>query len=284
MHPLTKRLLTLALIALAPLALCAIIVHMAWGMFTACVLFPLLGMPARDALVRLWSRLALVLLGIRVQFQVEPGASPMVGTRGALFVTNHVSWVDVFVICAVLPVRFVAKSEIAGWPVIGRFAAALGTVFVERGRRHAVAHVNDAVTARLRKGAAIGIFPEGTTSDGTQLLRFHANLIQPAIDAEAPVVPLALQYHQGGQPSTAAAFIGDMTLVASLWRILIAPRLAVRVHWLPDLDVQGRTRHEIAAQAHAAIGATLQLTNRAAAHDAQPAADAAGALQSQAGN
>ena len=199
------RVLIPLLWALAPLALCAIFLHILWGMLVARLLFPRLPRSARDALVRFWARIALVLLGIRVQLRVEEGASPLLGRHGGLFVLNHVSWADVFVVCAVLPLRFVAKSEIAAWPVLGRFAGAVGTVFVERGRRHAVAHVNETVVQRLRQGQAIGIFPEGTTTDGTQLLRFHANLIQAALEAPAPVIPLGLQYHQDGRPCTAAA-------------------------------------------------------------------------------
>jgi len=277
---LPRRLLVPILALLAPVALCAIILHLAWGMLTAVLLFPLLGQDARDALVRFWSRIVLVLLGIRLQVRTDAAAGVQGPGQGALFVMNHVSWVDVFVICALVPVRFVAKSEIAGWPVLGRFAGAVGTVFVERGRRHAVAHVNAAVAARLRAGALIGIFPEGTTTDGTRLLRFHANLIQPAIDAQVPIVPLALHYHQDHQPSTAAAFIDDMTLAGSLWRILIAPRLAVRVHCLPSLAVAGHGRHELAAHAQAAIGRVLQLDERGAL---DPEADApeAPVLQSQ---
>jgi len=277
---LPHRLLVPILALLAPLALCAIVLHLAWGMLTAVLLFPLLGQDTRDALVRFWSRIVLVLLGIRLELSTESDSVLPGPGQGALFVMNHVSWVDVFVICALVPVSFVAKSEIAGWPVLGRFAGAVGTVFVERGRRHAVAHVNAAVAARLQAGALIGIFPEGTTTDGSRLLRFHANLIQPAIDAQVPVVPLALHYHQDNSPSAAAAFIDDMTLAGSLWRTLIAPRLAVRVHWLPSLAVAGQSRHDLAAQAQAAIGRALQLDERGALDAAAPA-EAAPVLQSQ---
>ncbi len=235
------------------------LLHLLWGVIVAVLVFPLLPMPARDALVGFWSRALLRILRIRLDARVAPGASPVVGRHGALMLANHVSWADVFVITAMVPARFVAKSEIARWPLLGRFAAGVGTVFVERGRRHAVAHVNDLVVQRLRGGQAIGIFPEGTTTDGTHLLPFHANLVQAAIDAPAPVVPLALQYRQDGRPTAAAAFIGDMTLAASIWTIVSTPGLSAHLVWLPTLDSSARTRHALGREARDAIARTLNL-------------------------
>ena len=243
----------------APLILLAMLLHLLWGTIFAVLVFPLLPMPARDALVRFWSRVLLVILRIRLDARVAPDASPVVGRHGALMLANHISWADVFVITAMVPVRFVAKAEIARWPLLGRFAAGVGTVFVERGRRHAVAHVNDTVIRRLRGGQGICIFPEGTTTDGTHLLPFHANLVQAAIDAPSPVVPLALQYRRDGRPTVAPAFIGEMTLVASIWNIVSTPGLSAHLTWLPSLDSAGRTRHALGAAARDAIAATLGL-------------------------
>jgi len=247
------------LVVLAPLALTFIVLHILWGMLAAGLLFPWLPSRGRDALVRFWSRILLVALGIRLHVHRDPAAKPIAATRGALLLMNHISWVDVFVIAAVTPARFVAKAEVARWPLLGRFAASVGTVYVERGRRHAIAHVNHTVAQRLRLGQSIGIFPEGTTTDGSRLLRFHANLVQAALEAGAPVIPLGLQYRQDGQPSTAAAFIGDMNLVQSIWRIVLAPRLTAHLYWLPAVACDGLTRQAIGARAREAIGAALEL-------------------------
>jgi 1-acyl-sn-glycerol-3-phosphate acyltransferase len=122
-----------------------------------------------------------------------------------------------------------------------------------------VAHVNQIVADRLRSGQSIGIFPEGTTTDGTQLLRFHSNLVQAALEAGAAVVPVALQYWQDDAPSTAAAYIGETSLLESLWRILTAPRLCARVQVLPAVDCRAATRQAIAQDARRAIRQTLGL-------------------------
>ncbi len=262
------RLLILALMLLAPLALVFIAFHLLWGGLVAGLLFPVLPRRGADALMKFWSRILLVALGIRVELQCAPGAAPGDGDGGALLVCNHTSWADIFVIAAVQPARFVAKAELTNWPLLGRFAAACGTIFVERGRRHAVAHVNQAVVERLRAGQSMGIFPEGTTTDGASLLRFHANLLQPALDAGAAVVPLAIQYRKDGELSTAAAFIGEMNLAQSLWRILVTPRLRVRLYWLPLLRPQPEdTRQALAARARAAIAGALELTEASGAQE-----------------
>ena len=256
-----------------PVATIFLVLHLLWGMAAVFLVFPVLPPRARDAMVRLWSRLLLVMVGVRVQPRGIPpsyGGAP----AGALLVLNHVSWLDVFVVAALCPARFVAKADVARWPALGRFAQAVGTLFVERGRRHAVAEVNRAVAARLAAGQHIGIFPEGTTTDGSQLLHFHANLLQAAIDSGAPVVPVALRYHQGGTRSDAAAYVGEMNLAQSIWRILCAPRLGAELHWLPAIATSGRDRRALAHAAHAAIGEALALTlPRSAAElaDTEPA-------------
>ncbi len=253
------RLFKTTLLVLSPLALSLIVVHILWGMCAAALLFPWLPALGRDALLRFWSRVLLVALGIRLQVHHDRAAKPIAATRGSMLLVNHVSWADVFVIAAVTPARFVAKADVARWPLLGRFAASVGTVYVERGRRHAIAHVNHIVAQRLRSGQSIGIFPEGTTTDGSRLLRFHANLVQAALEAGAPVIPLALQYQQNGRPSTAAAFIGDMNLIQSIWRIVIAPRLTAHLYWLPAIDSDALTRQAIAARARTAIATVLEL-------------------------
>nr|HRK57574.1 hypothetical protein [Burkholderiaceae bacterium] len=103
-------------------------------------------------------------------------------------------------------------------------------------------------------------YPEGTTTDGSRLLPFHANLLQPALDAGAQVRPVALRYTQGGVRSEAAAYTGGIHLLRSLWRIMMAPRLTVEVHWLPALSIGVRRRHELAHQARLTVAEALQIS------------------------
>jgi 1-acyl-sn-glycerol-3-phosphate acyltransferase len=205
------------------------------------------------------------LVGVRPVLRGEP-IDPRVqatgivsGGKGRVLLANHVSWLDVYAINAVAPSRFVAKAEIARWPIIGWLVALVGTLFVERGRRHAVAGINRVVGEHLGRGETIGVFPEGTTTDGSCLLAFHANLVQPAIDLGAEIRPVALRYLQDGRATRAAAYVGDETLVGSLGRILLTPGLAVEVHWLEPIPAGLGTRQAIGRAARERIATALGL-------------------------
>ncbi len=123
---------------------------------------------------------------------------------------NHVSWLDIFAINAMLPSRFIAKAEIGKWPLLGVLVSRSGTLFIERGRRHAVAAMNKTVREHLKLGETIVVFAEGTTTDGSELLPFHSNVIAPALDVGAEIWPIAIRYTERGKRSAAAAFIDEM--------------------------------------------------------------------------
>jgi 1-acyl-sn-glycerol-3-phosphate acyltransferase len=159
---------------------------------------------------------------------------------------------------AVAPSRFVAKAEIARWPVLGWLVKMAGTEFIDRGKRHAVRATLHSIRDRMLAGDRAAVFPEGTTSDGRQLLPFHANLMQAAVEAGRPVVPIALSYFEGEQPSVAAAYIGDMTLLESIARIARARRHEARLDILTALPVDGFTRHQLAEQARVQMLSVLK--------------------------
>jgi len=198
-----------------------------------------MGPAQRVQAVEQWSRDMLQALGVTLHAQGE------VPTRGpVLIVCNHVTWLDILVLHACAHARFVSKSEVHHWPLIGPMAAAAGTLFIERASRRDAMRVVHQMVAALQAGDVLAVFPEGTTSDGLQLLPFHANLIQAALSAGAPVLPAALRYVDGhsGQTSQAVSFVGDESLVASLWRTACASGLQVRLAWgNSELDA-GRDR------------------------------------------
>ena len=186
-----------------------------------------------------WSRDMLKALGVALHSHGD------VPTHGpVLMVCNHVTWLDILVLHASAHARFVSKSEVHHWPLIGPMAAAAGTLFIERASRRDAMRVVHQMVAALQAGDVLAVFPEGTTSDGLQLLPFHANLIQAAISANAPVLPAALRYvdAHSGQTSQAVSFVGDESLLASLWGTVCADGLQVRLAWgEPDWDA-GRDR------------------------------------------
>jgi 1-acyl-sn-glycerol-3-phosphate acyltransferase len=154
---------------------------------------------------------------------------------GVLWVVNHISWLDIFVLNCVRATAFVAKSEIRHWPLIGWLAAGAGTIFIERASRHAVHKVGHAMQAHFAREQAVGLFPEGTTSSGFDLLPFYANLFEPARKAATRIQPVALLYFHQGRRSDLAAFVGEQTLLESLWQVLSNSSLSIEIHFLPTL-------------------------------------------------
>ena len=263
---------------LAPLRAVLLVPHILLGLGIAFIAFPLSRSQAtRNRINHWWSRWVLRLCGVRLRVSGQPLSDELVSTgmtpgrKGRLLLSNHISWLDIFSINAAMPCRFVAKAEIVRWPVIGGMVGHSGTLFIERGKRRAVATVNEAVQGYLRDGESIGIFPEGTTTLGDRLLAFHSNLLAPALQENCPVWPVGLRYTQRGQFSDAAAFVGDMGLAASIANVLVAEDLEIEVAFLPALEAAAyESRHTLARAAHAALSAhfgLLEVPERAEAPD-----------------
>ena len=213
--------------------------HVFMGMWTIYFRFPQLSPEQREMRVQAWALQFLALWGIHLRVLGQPVAS-----GPALMVANHISWLDILVIHAARHCRFVSKSDIRKWPLVGMLATGAGTLYIERtSRKDALRMVKDMADA-MRNGDVVAVFPEGTTSDGRELLPFHANLIQAAIQAEAPVQPMSLQFVDArtGVPSFAPCYIGDDTLIGSMWRTLTAPPIIAVVHFGEPQHANGRDR------------------------------------------
>ncbi|MET9154905.1 lysophospholipid acyltransferase family protein [Streptomyces griseoflavus] len=175
--------------------------------------------------VRRWCRWIVRAAGVRVRVA---GAAPPTG--GLLLVAHHISWLDVPLLAAVRPARPLAKSEIRRWPVAGALAARAGVVFIDRDRLRALPDTVAVLTGILRSGAAVAAFPEGSTWCGRARGEFRRAVFQAALDAGVPVQPVRIRYRDGrGGPATAPAFVGDDTLLASLWRVASARGLTAEI-------------------------------------------------------
>lgn len=213
--------------------------HVLVGMWTIYVRFPQLGPEQREMRVQAWALQFLALWDIHLKVLGQP-----VAQGPALMVCNHISWLDISVIHAARHCRFVSKSDIRDWPLVGALATGAGTLYIERtSRKDALRMVKDMADA-MRNGDVVAVFPEGTTSDGRDLLPFHANLIQSAIQAQVPVQPMSLQFLDAatGEPTFAPCYIGDDTLLGSIWRTLTAPRITAVVHFGQLQQADGRDR------------------------------------------
>ena len=228
------------------------VMHGLGGLWTIRFSFPRMSPDERSQEVQRWARRMLEIFGISLVVQ---GTPPVRGPL--LLVINHLSWLDILAVHAARHVRFVAKSNIRGWPLIGSLSTGGGTLYIERERRRDAMRLVHHMADALRAGDLIGVFPEGTTGDGHALLPFHANLLQAAISAGAPVQPAALRFalRSSGETSFAPSYVGDETLFDSVWRTLSAPPLTAFVRFGEPQDSRGRERRAWAMALHTEVDA-----------------------------
>ena len=229
------------------------VVHGLHGLGLVLLRFPGLTEEERLARIRDWSQKMLRVLGIALR--VEGTAA----TGGKLLAVNHISWLDIMVVHAVVPeARFVSKADVKGWPLISRLVDAGGTIYLERERKRDALRVVHAMAGALAAGQTIAIFPEGTTSTGHGLLPFHANLLQAAISTATPVQPVALRFSDSSdEVSAAMEFVGATTLAESLWNSACGDGVVARLAFLPARESAGVERRELAARLRADIAGGL---------------------------
>jgi len=199
--------------------------------------------------VEVWARGMLAVIGIEVRVKGHPALGPV------LMAANHISWLDILVMHAACHCRFVAKSEIRSWPLLGVLTTGGGSLYIERGSRNDAMRVVHQMADALRQGQVLAVFPEGATGDGITVLPFHANLLQAAISAEAPIQPIALQFIDAHTHaiSLAPCYRDDDTLISSLWRTLCAPPLLAQVRYGEPQQADGRNRREWAQDLQATV-------------------------------
>jgi 1-acyl-sn-glycerol-3-phosphate acyltransferase len=242
-----------------------VLLHLFAGLLICALVFPLSGETRRNAHIKRWSSRLLALCGIEVDIEYDAGVS--VAPR-ALIVANHVSWLDIFVINSLHPCRFVAKSDIRDWPLIGWLCDKAGTIFISRGRLRDVRRIYQGLVTGLHAGERVAFFPEGTTAAQGMLLPFHANLFEAAIEAQVPVQPYALRYlDQRGNIHRAVDFIGDMSFAQSMLTILNTRGIRARLILLPIIATDDmQHRRELADAAHAVIKRALGHAEEVSSH------------------
>ena len=234
-----------------------LLLHLASAFLTLRFAWPRANAARRHEIAVRWARNLLSILAIRVRCEGRP---PPHARHGAMIAGNHVSWVDIFAIASVRHTRFIAKSEIRDWPLAGWLAEKSGTIFIRRARRHDTARINALVHDALAEGDCVGLFPEGTTTEGDRLLKFHSSLFEPAVANRARVYPVAVRYeHPDGSPLRAAAYVGDLTLAQSLGLLIRTRETIVRVAFAHPIEPDNLTRQQVAAEAHRRVASLLGL-------------------------
>ncbi|MEO7159766.1 MAG: lysophospholipid acyltransferase family protein [Polaromonas sp.] len=219
--------------------------HILAGLWVVAVRMPRLQPSQQSARVQAWALAFLEHAGIALEIRGQP---PVTGP--VLLVANHISWLDIPVMHAARHCRFVSKSDVQDWPLIGTLATAAGTLYIERSSRRDAMRTVHLMRDALKANEVLAVFPEGTTGDGRLLLAFHANLLQAAVSAEAPAQPVGLRFidKASGETSYAPSYRGDETLFGSIWRTLCAPAMVAVVNYGEPQWAEGRDRRAWSAQ------------------------------------
>lgn len=231
-----------------------IIVHVLFGLLLAAIVnLDFSGRLRPEPLTQRWMRRLLRILRVRCAVQ----GSPASGTR--LVVANHVSWLDIPLIAAAEPVRFVAKSEVRDWPLAGWLANAAGSFYIRRGKGGSRPLIERLVVHLATGGGSVVLFPEGTTTDGREVGSFHARLFAAPVDAGVTVQPLALRYRPTADGREIAPFIGDDDLLSHILRLLREPELHAELVYCAPISSCGQDRGALAARSRAAVREALGL-------------------------
>lgn len=207
--------------------------------------------PLAHKMTRWWASTLLRICGFRTRRVGTPQADP------AMFVCNHTSWLDIELLHTQRAVCFVAKAEIARWPLVGWMAGTGGTIFHRRGSNHSLAAVMQTMTSRMRNGRSVAVFPEGGTSHGAGMRVFHARIFQAGLDAEVPIQPVALRYARNGKRWLDVAFREDESFIANVVRLLGAPGSNAEVHFLDVVPPNSDGRKRMAEMARQRITVAL---------------------------
>ena len=239
-----------------------LVLHLFSGVYLIAYQTGFKGRSAQDPIVqkavKQWFFKSCSLVGLTIKTHGEQATGPV------LFISNHVSWLDIPLVACMVNPRFLSKSEVRNWPVIGWLAEKVNTLFIVRGKRSAAEAASAAIVEGLKAQDQILIFPEGTTTDGKTVAWVYPRLLGAAISVDAFVQPIVLHYtddNSDAEQSEIVPYIGEQTLIANLWNVLGCKNLTANVYFLEPAKANGLQRKEFAM--------SLQTAMQLSLHDSQ---------------
>ena len=238
------------------------IAHVIIGVTIISVVFPFSSAIFKLRTIKWWHKALLNAFNLRISTH---GHVPSQMITGTMVVANHISWLDIHALNSIVPLRFIAKSEISKWPVFGYLARNADVLFINRDNRRDAARVANMTAESLNSGDNLCLFPEGTTTDGSTIAPFKSSIIQAAIEANANIQAVAIHYpHPDGGSNTAMAYAGDTTMKQSFARILLQKSPKVELHFLAPIITQSlaevdKNRRDLTMQIEQNIRAALGL-------------------------
>ena len=231
--------------------------HTLLGLAIAALAWPIISKTSKLRLSKWWCKGLLGCFNIKVH---TFGRLPNEATASTMFVANHISWADIHALNSVIPLRFIAKSEMITWPIFGYLVHKSGTLFIDRSRRKDAVRIIEMTTKSLQRGENVGFFPEGTTTEGASILPFKSSIVQAAINAEAHIWPIAIRYPlPNGGANTQMAYAGDTTMRESIFNVLKQKKPVVELHFITPLPALEADRHALSKAVFVAISNKLNL-------------------------
>ena len=189
------------------------------------------------------------------------GNIPPANTQGIMLVANHISWADIHALNSLIPLKFVAKSDIQHWPIFGYLVTKTNnTLFIDRSKRQQAGRIVETVADSLMAGDNLCYFPEGTTSEGTQILPFKSSVLQAAINANTKIWPVAIKYvNTDGNINTEMAYAGETSMIDSMKMVIAQKNAIVELYFLPPIQAAGNDRRTLTDAAFQVIRTKLSL-------------------------
>lgn len=232
-------------------------VHLIYGCVQIALFFERSNTEQKLARIQTWSQQLLRICGVRLSVHGQIQDVP-VQQSGQLIVANHISWLDIYAINAIQPVRFVSKDDVVNWPILGWLITRADTIFLNRGCRRSAHQASALISNALTQGISVAIFPEGTTTKGESVLPFKSGLLQSAVIAKVPVKPIAIRYlDEHGNSNVAPAYYDDISLWQSLSATLQLPSTLIDVYLFESIATENFSRQQMAQAAHKHIAQCL---------------------------
>ncbi len=239
-----------------------ILIHILRGIFIVSFRYRSLSLPERAVISRFWVQHLLSIFHLKIEV-LGNQPPPKLYPENTLLIANHISWLDIFVMCSFSVPRFVGKKEVKSWPVIGWLSEQVGTIFIDRSNKGDSDRVNRLLAQALLDGSCMAVFPESTTTDGQSLLPFKVSLFESVLRAHGVVYPMAMRYLlPSGETAERLDYAGDKTFLQSVWGALTTPKATVQIIFGCPIHVDPNRHHDrvdLAIEAHVEVSRLMEL-------------------------
>ena len=231
-----------------------IIIHLFYGFFQALYILYINDKPKKKY-IKNWSKKLLNIL--KIHLEINQDLNKLLSSKHFLIVSNHISWLDIFLINSIFPISFLSKGDVARWPFIGKLTKCADTIYIKRGNKKSLSIASNQIEKKLNEMNSIIFFPEGFATDGSKLLPFKSNFFQTAINCNVSILPLAIRYTSDGKFTSAPSYAGDISLVQSMLALIRTKNLTAYISVLPVISNK-KNRKIIANKAHQKIYKALR--------------------------